>query len=92
MYLYKIANISINDCYLLVGRPSPGSLSVLPAVVQSQRAGLSGHLYADRHARDARMRRAGRHQRVHHHSLDGHEDRACGQEVSELHLNSVNHY
>lgn len=58
----------------IAGRPRPGSLPVVPAPVQPERAGVHRDLHADRDARDAGVRRPGGHERVHHDPLDGHED------------------
>lgn len=63
-----------NNTFL--GSPCPRSLRVVPAAVQPQRAGVPGRLHAARHARDARVRRARRHQRLHHRARHGHEDTA----------------
>lgn len=67
---------------LFAGGSSPRSLPVLPAAVQPERAGVCGHVHPDRHARDAGMRRPGRHKCLYHHPLDGHADSAHRQEVS----------
>lgn len=69
-------------CLCLAGCPGPGSLFVIPAALQSQRARLSGHLHSDRHARDQGVCGARCHQCVHHHPLDGHENSPHRQEVS----------
>lgn len=58
-------------CLLIAGGAGAGPVLIVPAAVQPQRARFPGHLHAGRDARDQGMRRPGRHQRLHVHSLHG---------------------
>lgn len=69
----------------LAGRVGGGSLRVVPAAVQPQRAGVPGHVHAGRHAGDTRVRGAGVHVRLHHHTRHGHEVPAHRHHVSNEH-------
>ena len=63
------------------GGTDPRPLPLVPAAVQPERARVRGHLHPDRHARDARVCRPGRHQRLHLRALHGHEVYAAGRKV-----------
>lgn len=60
------------------------TLPIIFAVVQPKWARVSGNVHTDRHARDTRMHCAGCNQRIHHNSLNGHENHAHGQKVSRV--------
>lgn len=68
------------------GGAGAGALPVVRAAVRAQRARVPGHVHARRHARDPRVRGAGRHQCLHHHPCHGHDLPAHRQKVS--HANS----
>jgi hypothetical protein len=68
--------------HIVAGSAGAGPVLVLFAIMQSKRTSLPGHLHASGHARNQGVCRAGRHQRLHFHTLDGHAVYTYRQQVS----------
>lgn len=68
--------------FFVPGGVNPGSLFVVPAAVQQERASVPSYLYADCDARNEGVRRAGCNKRFYLHPFHGHEIHPHRQKVS----------